>query len=60
MPPAGFKPAIPASDRHRVRRLGHWDRQGLDARTVQPEVSRYTYCGIPAREFQCERNLISA
>ena len=35
----------------RLRRLGHWDRQGFDPRTVHPAATRYTYCAIPAHNL---------
>jgi hypothetical protein len=50
MPPVGFEPTIPVSERPKTHAL---DRTatgigGFDPRTVQPVASRYTDCAIPA------------
>jgi hypothetical protein len=51
MPPVGFEPIIPASERPQTRAL---DRAatgiGFDPRTVQPVASRYTILNISSSQ----------
>ena len=59
MPPAGFEPAVPASDRPQTLAL---DRSAtgigrFDPRTVQPVTSRYTNWATPARICQAVSDL---
>ena len=60
MPPAGYEPAVPASDRPQTLPL---DRSatgisGFDPRTVQPVARRYTDYAVPGSRKKQHRTLL--